>query len=58
MMPEIDGIEMCKLVKNTPFLKETLVIFLTACLEKYSHLAGFEAGADDYINKLIKPKIF
>lgn len=57
MMPEMDGIEMCKLVKSTPFLKETLVVFLTACLEEYSHLAGFEAGADDYITKPIKPKI-
>lgn len=57
MMPKMDGIEMCKLIKSKVFLKETLVVFLTACLEEYSHLAAFEAGADDYITKPIKPRI-
>ena len=57
MMPEMDGIEACEQIRAFPELKETIITFLTARGEDYSQLAGFEAGADDYITKPIKPKI-
>ncbi|MFZ4399577.1 MAG: response regulator transcription factor [Bacteroidales bacterium] len=57
MMPKMDGIETCIEIKKNPKLANTLVIFLTARGEDYSQIAGFEAGADDYITKPIKPKI-
>lgn len=57
MMPEMDGIEACYEIRSIPELKNTLVIFLTARAEDYSQIAGFEAGADDYISKPIKPKL-
>ncbi|MBL6610518.1 MAG: response regulator transcription factor [Flavobacteriaceae bacterium] len=57
MMPEMDGIEACEIMRNTPGLENTIITFLTARGEDYSKLAGFEAGADDYIQKPIKPKV-
>lgn len=57
MMPEMDGIEACETIRNTPGLESTIITFLTARGEDYSQLAGFEAGADDYIQKPIKPKV-
>ena len=57
MMPEMDGIEACELIRKNPDLKNTIITFLTARGEDYSQLAGFDAGADDYITKPIKPKI-
>lgn len=57
MMPEMDGIETCEIMRNTPGLENTIITFLTARGEDYSQLAGFEAGADDYIQKPIKPKV-
>ena len=57
MMPEMDGIEACGQIRAFPELKGTIITFLTARGEDYSQLAGFEAGADDYITKPIKPKI-
>ena len=57
MMPEMDGIEACGQIRAFPELKETIITFLTARGEDYSQLAGFEAGADDYITKPVKPKI-
>jgi two-component system alkaline phosphatase synthesis response regulator PhoP len=57
MMPKMDGIETCAIIKKNPKLVNTLIVFLTARGEDYSQLAGFEAGADDYITKPIKPKI-
>jgi two-component system alkaline phosphatase synthesis response regulator PhoP len=57
MMPEMDGIEACEAIRNTPELAHTLVAFLTARGEDYSQVAGFDAGADDYITKPIKPKV-
>ncbi|HAN78521.1 MAG TPA: DNA-binding response regulator [Bacteroidales bacterium] len=58
MMPEMDGIEACAEIRKLPQLSGALVVFLTARSEEYSQLAGFDAGADDYITKPIKPKIF
>jgi two-component system, OmpR family, alkaline phosphatase synthesis response regulator PhoP len=57
MMPEMDGIETCKELRAIPSLKNTLVSFLTARNEDYSQIAGFDAGADDYISKPIKPRV-
>ena len=57
MMPELDGIETCKELRELPGMKNTLIAFLTARNEDYSQIAGFDAGADDYINKPIKPRV-
>ncbi|WP_339887460.1 response regulator transcription factor [uncultured Flavobacterium sp.] len=57
MMPEMDGIEACENIRKIPELENTIITFLTARSEDYSQLAGFDAGADDYISKPIKPKI-
>jgi two-component system alkaline phosphatase synthesis response regulator PhoP len=57
MMPDMDGIETCEKIKNIPVLNQTIICFLTARGEDYSQLAGFQAGADDYMTKPVKPKI-
>lgn len=57
MMPVMDGIETCAEIRKHPKLKNTLVAFLTARNEEYTQIAGFESGADDYVNKPIKPKV-
>ncbi len=57
MMPEMDGIEACEIIRANPDLEETVITFFTARGEDYSQVAGFEAGADDYITKPIKPKV-
>lgn len=57
MMPGMDGIETCEEIRKIPALKKSLVVFLTARGEDYSQIAGFEAGADDYITKPVKPRV-
>ena len=57
MMPEMDGIEVCEKIRENEQYDDILIIFLTARSEDYSELAGFSAGADDYITKPIKPKL-
>ena len=57
MMPEMDGIEACEKIRNTPSLENVIIAFLTARGEDYSQVAGFEAGADDYITKPVKQKV-
>ncbi len=57
MMPEMDGIEACEQIRKIPELTDTIITFLTARGEDYSQMAGFDAGADDYITKPIKPKV-
>ena len=57
MMPEMDGIEACEQIRQVPELNNTIITFLTARGEDYSQVAGFDAGADDYITKPIKPKV-
>ncbi|MFC4723172.1 response regulator transcription factor [Geojedonia litorea] len=57
MMPEMDGIEACEQIRKNPDLNDTIITFLTARGEDYSQVAGFDAGADDYITKPIKPKV-
>ncbi|MEQ8625190.1 MAG: response regulator transcription factor [Vicingaceae bacterium] len=57
MMPEMDGMETCYQIRNDSSLKDTLIAFLTARGEDYSQIAGFDAGADDYITKPVKPRV-
>jgi len=57
MMPGVDGIEVCRELRSAPGMDSVVIAFLTARSEDYSHIAGFEAGADDYINKPIKPRV-
>jgi two-component system, OmpR family, alkaline phosphatase synthesis response regulator PhoP len=57
MMPEMDGMEACENIRKIPELANVIITFLTARSEDYSQVAGFEAGADDYIAKPIKPKL-
>jgi two-component system alkaline phosphatase synthesis response regulator PhoP len=57
MMPEMDGMEACENIRKIPELQHVIITFLTARSEDYSQVAGFDAGADDYITKPIKPKL-
>ncbi len=57
MMPEMDGIAACEEIRKIPALQSCVIAFLTARGEDYSQIAGFEAGADDYITKPIRPKV-
>lgn len=57
MMPVMDGMETCELLRSKKELSDTLIAFLTARTEDYSEIAGLDSGADDYINKPIKPKV-
>lgn len=56
MMPNQDGVETCRQIRDIPELKGTFIIFLTARAEEYSEVAAFDVGADDYITKPIKPR--
>lgn len=56
MMPRMDGVEACRLMRKVPELSMTHIIFLTARIEEYSEIAAFESGADDFISKPIKPR--
>ena len=56
MMPKMDGVETCRLLRDAPELQKTFIIFLTARSEEYSEVAAFDIGADDYITKPIKPR--
>ena len=57
MMPEMDGIEACEIIRNDLKSANSLIVFLSARGEDYTQIAGFNAGADDYITKPIKPKV-
>ncbi|MFQ3352068.1 MAG: two-component system alkaline phosphatase synthesis response regulator PhoP [Candidatus Marivariicella framensis] len=57
MMPNMDGIEACEIIRKNPEHNNTTIMFLTARGEDYSQVAAFDAGADDYVTKPIKPKI-
>ncbi len=58
MMPHMDGIEACSIIRKNPLFNDTIIMFLTARGEDYSHVAAYDAGADDYITKPVKPKVF
>lgn len=57
MMPEMDGIEACRIIRNDQIIHEPIVVFLTSRSEDYSQIAAFDAGGDDYISKPIKPRL-
>ena len=57
MMPKMDGIEACEQLRNDKRFNDTIIMFLTARGEDYSYVAAFDAGADDYVTKPIKPKV-
>jgi two-component system alkaline phosphatase synthesis response regulator PhoP len=57
MMPNKNGMEVCKLLRNQPDFQQTLIIFLTALNDEGSHIRGLEFGADDYLTKPVSPKI-
>lgn len=57
MMPRMDGVEACRRLRDMPETRGSYILFLTARAEEYSEVAGFEAGADDYITKPIKPRV-
>lgn len=57
MMPEMDGMETCIQLRENPMLKTVIILFLTARNEDYSQIAGFDAGADDYVTKPVKPRV-
>ena len=57
MLPDIDGIEVCEILRKNPVLNNTIIIFLSARGEDYSQVAGYRAGADDYIVKPIRIKV-
>ena len=57
MMPIMDGIETCQIIRKDLNLTQPIIAFLTARTEDYAQIAGFEAGADDYINKPIRPRL-
>lgn len=58
MMPEMDGVEACKRIKAIPDLKNIMIAFLTARSEEYTEIACLEAGADDFIKKPLRPRLF
>ncbi|MFM7596300.1 MAG: response regulator transcription factor [Flavobacteriales bacterium] len=57
MMPHMDGIEACQIIRKELQMNQPIIAFLTARAEDYAQIAGFEAGADDYINKPIRPRL-
>ena len=57
MMPQMDGIEACQIIRRDLNIQQPLIVFLTSRSEDYSQIAGFEAGADDYITKPIRPRL-
>lgn len=58
MMPEMDGIETCRQMREIPSLNNSVITFLTARNEEYTQVSGFDVGADDFITKPIKPRVF
>lgn len=57
MMPGMDGIEACQILREDTSIKDTVIAFLTSRAEDYSQIAGYKAGADDYIGKPIRPRL-
>jgi two-component system alkaline phosphatase synthesis response regulator PhoP len=57
MMPKMNGVEVCKILRSKPEYNDTLIIFLTALSDETSQIKGLETGADDYVSKPISPKI-
>ncbi len=57
MMPQMDGIEACRVIRNDPMIQQPIIVFLTSRSEDYSQIAAFDAGGDDYISKPIRPRL-
>lgn len=57
MMPEMDGVEAFRIIRNDPLIHQPIIVFLTSRSEDYSQIAAFDAGGDDYISKPIKPRL-
>ncbi len=57
MMPGMDGIEVCEMIRSTPEFEHIIICLLTARNEDYSQIAGLDSGADDYVSKPVKPKV-
>ncbi len=57
MMPQIDGVEVCRTIRSNPDFQNTLIAFLTARNEDYSQIAALDVGGDDYITKPIRPRV-
>jgi two-component system, OmpR family, alkaline phosphatase synthesis response regulator PhoP len=57
MMPDMDGVEVCRMLREDRSFDSTAIVFLTARSEDYSQIAGFDAGADDYITKPVRPRV-
>ena len=57
MMPNMDGVEACEKLRSDEKFNDTIIMFLTARAEDYSHVAAYDAGADDYVTKPVKPKV-
>jgi two-component system alkaline phosphatase synthesis response regulator PhoP len=57
MMPELDGVEVCKELRSMPEFGQTIIAFLTARSEDYSQIVGFDVGGDDYITKPVRPRV-
>jgi two-component system, OmpR family, alkaline phosphatase synthesis response regulator PhoP len=57
MMPGLNGIEVCEMIRTNPKFDKLVICMLTARNEDYSHIAGLDAGADDYVAKPVKPKV-
>lgn len=57
MMPHKNGMEVCRILRSQPQFAQTLIIFLTAMADEYSHVKGLEFGADDYLTKPVSPKV-
>jgi two-component system alkaline phosphatase synthesis response regulator PhoP len=58
MMPKMDGVEVCRQLRNNPIFERTIITFLTAREEDYSQIAALDVGGDDYITKPIRPRVF
>jgi two-component system alkaline phosphatase synthesis response regulator PhoP len=57
MMPKMDGIEVCQIIRENSDIEQPIIAFLTSRSEDYSQIAGFKAGGDDYITKPIRPRV-
>jgi len=57
MMPYKNGMEVCKILRSQPHFNQTLIMFLTALSDEFSHVKGLEFGADDYLSKPVSPKV-